>query len=100
MVRIMWTFVGFFHHLVLFFRSSQDQPIVLKTWERAKERELAIVTTPNPKNLFEEMITMTEKGILWNFPIDNEQGLEKVSCLHPIQWVLCWTLGGLRMLAY
>lgn len=32
-----------------------------------------------PINGFEEMIQLTNDGKLWNFPIDNEQGMLKLS---------------------
>jgi small subunit ribosomal protein S31 len=33
-----------------------------------------------PINGFEEMITLTKQGKLWNFPIDNEQGRTRALC--------------------
>ena len=44
-------------------------------WMKADEDELKRLTTMPPRNAFEEMIQWTKDGILWKFPIDNEQGL-------------------------
>ncbi|XP_067009025.2 small ribosomal subunit protein mS31 [Anabrus simplex] len=49
----------------------------LKIWERLQEKELKLAITHPPSNIYEEMIQWTERGKLWNFPIDNEQGLEE-----------------------
>lgn len=38
---------------------------------------MGILTTQSPRNLIEDMASMTEKGILWNFPINNEQGIDE-----------------------
>lgn len=47
----------------------------LTTWEAMEKRELQLLVTHPPSNIYEEMIQWTEKGILWKFPINNEQGL-------------------------
>ncbi|KYM77264.1 Eukaryotic translation initiation factor 1A, X-chromosomal, partial [Atta colombica] len=46
----------------------------LKTWATLEQRELKILTTYSPANIFQELILWTEQGKLWKFPIDNEQG--------------------------
>ena len=43
-----------------------------------EERHLRIIKKHYPRNYIEEMINWTEKGILWKFPIDNEQDLNLV----------------------
>jgi len=48
----------------------------LRMWRACAQRELRILSTPSPRNALEEMIVWTEKGKLWHFPIDNEQGLD------------------------
>jgi small subunit ribosomal protein S31 len=55
---------------------SSDMP-VLKTWRALEERELKLLTSCPPANIFQEMILWTEQGKLWKFPIDNEQGFHK-----------------------
>jgi len=49
---------------------------MLMTWRACQERELRILSTPSPRNALEEMVLLTKKGKLWNFPVDNEQGLD------------------------
>lgn len=48
----------------------------LSTWRACVQRELRIMSTPSPRNALEEMILWTEQGRLWQFPVDNEQGLD------------------------
>jgi small subunit ribosomal protein S31 len=43
-------------------------------WEKYEEDELTRISSIPPRNAFEEMIQWTKDGILWKFPIDNEQG--------------------------
>ena len=50
--------------------------IELKTWNKCKNRELKILSTPAPRNFLEEMAVKTDEGIMWKFPINNEQGIE------------------------
>ena len=57
--------------------------MILATWEECQEREDEILYMRRPRNLLEEMAEMTEKGILWQFPIDNEQGIENVRACCP-----------------
>ena len=56
----------------------------LKTWDNCSERAKKIVLTQPPRNMLEDMVQMTEKGMLWHFPIDNEQGVNEkmVSTIH------------------
>jgi hypothetical protein len=43
-------------------------------WEKYEQDELTRISSIPPRNAFEEMIQWTKDGILWKFPIDNEQG--------------------------
>jgi len=63
--------------------SSQEGDIVerndkelVQMWRSCAERELRILSTPSPRNALEEMILWTKQGKLWQFPVDNEQGLD------------------------
>jgi len=47
----------------------------LKTWDALYQKELKSLVTHPPANGFEEMMLWTEQGKLWQFPIDNEQGI-------------------------
>jgi len=51
--------------------SSNISPI----WEKYEQDELTRISSIPPRNAFEEMIQWTKDGILWKFPIDNEQDL-------------------------
>lgn len=55
----------------------KEEESTLPVWSACKERERRILRKPLPKNFLEEMNVWTEKGILWHFPIDNEQGIEE-----------------------
>lgn len=57
----------------------QASPDILTTWSRLQERELALAVTHPPANHFQKMALWTEQGKLWQFPIDNEQGLDDES---------------------
>ena len=46
-------------------------------WKKCKEREMKILSSPTPKNFLDEMAVKTEQGILWKFPINNEQGIDE-----------------------
>ncbi|XP_023015411.2 small ribosomal subunit protein mS31 [Leptinotarsa decemlineata] len=48
-----------------------------ETWQAMYERDLKLCVTHPPSNYFQQMISWTEQGKLWNFPIDNEQGLDE-----------------------
>ncbi|XP_014247506.1 28S ribosomal protein S31, mitochondrial [Cimex lectularius] len=50
---------------------------VMSTWEKCKSRERKMAITHPPTNYWEQMMIWTERGILWKFPIDNEQGLDE-----------------------
>jgi len=54
-------------------RNDQES---VKMWRSCAERELRILSTPSPRNALEEMILWTKQGKLWQFPVDNEQGLD------------------------
>ncbi|NXT79354.1 RT31 protein, partial [Zapornia atra] len=45
-------------------------------WDVEFAKQIAAVTAQPPRNGFEEMIQWTKEGILWEFPIDNEAGME------------------------
>lgn len=55
---------------------NQETRVALQTWERCRKRELKILRTPPPRNFLEDMAIMTDQGVLWHFPIDNEQGVD------------------------
>ena len=60
------------------------EPNQLETWNKCSERANKIILTQPPRNMLEDMVQMTEKGMLWHFPIDNEQGVNEkmVSTIH------------------
>lgn len=49
----------------------------LPVWSKLLRNELKVIRIAKPSNDFEEMITLTEEGKLWHYPIDNEQGIVK-----------------------
>uniref|UniRef100_A0A663MA18 Small ribosomal subunit protein mS31 n=1 Tax=Athene cunicularia TaxID=194338 RepID=A0A663MA18_ATHCN len=51
-------------------------------WDLEFAKEIAAVTAQPPRNGFEEMIQWTKEGILWEFPIDNEAGMEDDAEFH------------------
>uniref|UniRef100_A0A8C3U2B2 Small ribosomal subunit protein mS31 n=1 Tax=Catharus ustulatus TaxID=91951 RepID=A0A8C3U2B2_CATUS len=51
-------------------------------WDLEFAKEVAAVTAQPPRNGFEEMIQWTKEGILWEFPIDNEVGMEDDAEFH------------------
>ncbi|NWY49551.1 RT31 protein, partial [Chionis minor] len=51
-------------------------------WDLEFAKEVAAVTAQPPRNGFEEMIQWTKEGILWEFPIDNEAGMEDDAEFH------------------
>ena len=61
--------------LKIFNTEKYSDQFTLDSWKAASIRELQILRTQPPRNLIEDMVSMTEKGILWHFPIDNEQGI-------------------------
>ncbi|RWS17708.1 hypothetical protein B4U79_15593 [Dinothrombium tinctorium] len=55
---------------------NPDEP-KLETWDELARHELQTLITHTPENAYEEMIAWTEKGKLWQYPIDNEAGLDE-----------------------
>uniref|UniRef100_A0A1B6IPQ4 Small ribosomal subunit protein mS31 n=1 Tax=Homalodisca liturata TaxID=320908 RepID=A0A1B6IPQ4_9HEMI len=51
-------------------------PCELQTWRLCAARDLRLTVTHPPTNIYEQMIQWTDQGMLWHFPIDNEQGLD------------------------
>uniref|UniRef100_A0A8B9EV73 Small ribosomal subunit protein mS31 n=1 Tax=Anser cygnoides TaxID=8845 RepID=A0A8B9EV73_ANSCY len=51
-------------------------------WDLEFAKEIAAVTDQPPRNGFEEMIQWTKEGILWEFPIDNEAGMDDDAEFH------------------
>jgi len=49
---------------------------LLPKWAELQAREMRILTTMPPRNFLEDMARMTDRGELWHFPIDNEQGID------------------------
>lgn len=47
----------------------------LATWDMLYEKELELAVTHPPANGFQQMIQWTKQGKVWQFPIDNEQGI-------------------------
>ncbi|XP_071955160.1 uncharacterized protein [Antedon mediterranea] len=45
-------------------------------WEIEKQKELRMLTFYSIGNGFDEMTMLTEEGKLWQYPVNNEQGLE------------------------
>ena len=43
-------------------------------FDEVEHRKLQAAVKSLPNNAFEEAIDWTNRGILWKFPIDNEQG--------------------------
>ncbi|NXN93622.1 RT31 protein, partial [Rhinopomastus cyanomelas] len=74
--------------LNIFTEASAETESALETvsaptiWDLEFAKQIAAVTAQPPRNGFEEMIQWTEDGILWEFPIDNEAGLEDDAEFH------------------
>ncbi|NWI39042.1 RT31 protein, partial [Picathartes gymnocephalus] len=74
--------------LNIFTKASTEPEHTLKTassptiWDLEFAKEVAAVTAQPPRNGFEEMIQWTKEGILWEFPIDNEVGMEDEAEFH------------------
>lgn len=49
----------------------------LTVWNRCREHHVSLSVSQPPSNIWEQMIHWTDKGILWQLPVDNEQGLEE-----------------------
>ncbi|KAH0568147.1 28S ribosomal protein S31, mitochondrial [Cotesia glomerata] len=54
----------------------------LSTWSLLEKKEIKTMMINPPENIFEEMIQWTDKGLLWQFPINNEFGLEEEEKVH------------------
>lgn len=61
--------------LGIFTEGPTNQGTELKLWDYLKENELRIAVTHPPTNHFQKMILWTNRGMIWKFPIDNEQGI-------------------------
>ncbi|KAM9846350.1 small ribosomal subunit protein mS31 isoform 2-T2 [Aulostomus maculatus] len=46
-------------------------------WDLEFAKELSAAVYQMPRNGFEEMIQWTKEGLMWQYPIDNEAGLEE-----------------------
>ncbi|NXX24894.1 RT31 protein, partial [Nicator chloris] len=74
--------------LNIFTKVSTEPEHTLKTvssptiWDLEFAKEIAAVTAQPPRNGFEEMIQWTKEGILWEYPIDNEVGMEDDAEFH------------------
>lgn len=74
-------------------QTTSDVQPEITTWHRLEARELRLAVTHPPSNIFEEMIQWTEQGKLWHFPINNEQGLNRISMmLYLTCMILCTRL--------
>ncbi|CAG9770549.1 unnamed protein product [Ceutorhynchus assimilis] len=51
----------------------------IPTWQKLYEKELKLAVTHPPANYFQQVILWTEQGKFWQFPINNEFGLEEES---------------------
>ncbi|XP_065514370.1 small ribosomal subunit protein mS31 [Caloenas nicobarica] len=74
--------------LNIFTKTSTETENALQTvssptiWDLEFAKEVAAVTAQPPRNGFEEMIQWTKEGILWEYPIDNETGMEDDAEFH------------------
>ncbi|XP_010081600.1 PREDICTED: 28S ribosomal protein S31, mitochondrial [Pterocles gutturalis] len=74
--------------LNIFTKASTETEDALETvssptiWDLEFAKEIAAMTAQPPRNGFEEMIQWTKEGILWEFPIDNEAGMEDDAEFH------------------
>ncbi|KAJ7402259.1 mitochondrial ribosomal protein S31 [Pitangus sulphuratus] len=74
--------------LNIFTKASTEPEHALKTvssptiWDLEFAKEIAAITAQPPRNGFEEMIQWTKEGILWEFPIDNEVGMDDGAEFH------------------
>ncbi|XP_052642172.1 28S ribosomal protein S31, mitochondrial [Harpia harpyja] len=74
--------------LNIFTKASPETENALQTvssptiWDLEFAKEIAAITAQPPRNGFEEMIQWTKEGILWEFPIDNEAGMEDDAEFH------------------
>ncbi|XP_030602938.1 small ribosomal subunit protein mS31 [Archocentrus centrarchus] len=49
----------------------------LTLWDMDFANQLSLATSQMPRNRFEEMIQWTKEGKLWQYPVNNEAGLEE-----------------------
>ncbi|NWS47622.1 RT31 protein, partial [Probosciger aterrimus] len=74
--------------LNIFTKPSTETQSALKTvssptiWDLEFAKEVAAVTAQPPRNGFEEMIQWTKDGLLWEYPVDNEAGMEDDAEFH------------------
>ncbi|XP_030903581.1 small ribosomal subunit protein mS31 isoform X1 [Melopsittacus undulatus] len=74
--------------LNIFTKASTEAQSALKTvssptiWDLEFAKEVAAVTAQPPRNGFEEMIQWTKDGLLWEYPVDNEAGMEDDAEFH------------------
>ncbi|XP_010015084.1 PREDICTED: 28S ribosomal protein S31, mitochondrial [Nestor notabilis] len=74
--------------LNIFTKASTETQNALKTvssptiWDLEFAKEVAAVTAQPPRNGFEEMIQWTKDGLLWEYPVDNEAGMEDDAEFH------------------
>ncbi|XP_053906739.1 28S ribosomal protein S31, mitochondrial isoform X2 [Cuculus canorus] len=74
--------------LNIFTKASKETETALETvssptiWDLEFAKAIAAITAQPPRNGFEEMIQWTKEGILWEFPIDNEVGMEEDAEFH------------------
>ncbi|NWH18027.1 RT31 protein, partial [Grus americana] len=74
--------------LNIFTKASTEAENALKTvssptiWDLEFAKKIAAIAAQPPRNGFEEMIQWTKEGILWEFPIDNEAGMEDDAEFH------------------
>ncbi|CAF0884424.1 unnamed protein product [Adineta steineri] len=57
---------------------TKEEDLTLKIspiWDKYEEDEITRISAIPPRNAFEEMIQWTKDGILWKFPVDNEQDI-------------------------
>uniref|UniRef100_A0A803XNF8 Small ribosomal subunit protein mS31 n=1 Tax=Meleagris gallopavo TaxID=9103 RepID=A0A803XNF8_MELGA len=64
------------------FYLSEEELSSPTIWDLEFAKEIAAVTEQPPRNGFEEMIQWTKEGILWEFPIDNEAGMDDGAEFH------------------
>ncbi|UJR26860.1 hypothetical protein I4U23_008171 [Adineta vaga] len=57
------------------FNSKEPFSKLSALWDKYEKEELLRVSSIPPRNAFEEMIQWTKDGILWKFPVDNEQDI-------------------------
>ena len=60
----------------------------LTLFDKLMAEELSDTVGLLPVNSFDEMITWTERGKMWRFPVDNEFG-KWVTCAERGNWVTC-----------